>query len=113
MPKKYLKGGIVPGDGDPRHGTHNGYVNLKCRCQLCKTAWSAWYLEARERRHQRLLADPSLATHGKATTYSNWKCRCRPCTDAFSAASREQARRRRERKATPKLTATDWMKGSK
>ena len=25
---------------DPRHGTTNGYNNLRCRCQLCRTAWT-------------------------------------------------------------------------
>lgn len=24
---------------DPRHGTMNGYNNLKCRCLRCKEAW--------------------------------------------------------------------------
>lgn len=35
--------GIVEGDGDPRHGTHNGYGNLKCRCDACREANSEWY----------------------------------------------------------------------
>lgn len=29
---------ISPGDGDPRHGTDNGYVNLRCRCDSCRQA---------------------------------------------------------------------------
>jgi hypothetical protein len=29
---------ITKGDGDPRHGTHNGYVNLQCRCPDCTEA---------------------------------------------------------------------------
>lgn len=29
---------IYPGDGDPRHGTINGYQNLKCRCPDCSAA---------------------------------------------------------------------------
>lgn len=24
---------------DDRHGTVNGYQNLKCRCDLCRDAW--------------------------------------------------------------------------
>jgi hypothetical protein len=24
---------------DPRHGTPNGYGNLRCRCEPCRTAW--------------------------------------------------------------------------
>ena len=31
--------GIDPGDGDPRHGTANGYNNLLCRCDDCREAW--------------------------------------------------------------------------
>lgn len=29
---------ITEGDGDPRHGTSNGYSNLDCRCPLCTEA---------------------------------------------------------------------------
>lgn len=29
---------ITPGDGDPRHGTRNGYVNLGCRGADCTAA---------------------------------------------------------------------------
>ena len=29
---------IYPGDGDPRHGTLNGYNHLTCRCDDCRTA---------------------------------------------------------------------------
>jgi hypothetical protein len=31
---------IVSGDGDPRHGTMNGYHNLRCRCEICRAAWA-------------------------------------------------------------------------
>lgn len=27
---------IQPGDGDPRHGTTNGYTSLGCRCEYCR-----------------------------------------------------------------------------
>ena len=29
-------------EDDPRHGTANGYVNLKCRCDLCRAAWATY-----------------------------------------------------------------------
>jgi hypothetical protein len=29
------------GDGDPRHGTMNGYGNLRCRCNDCRAANTA------------------------------------------------------------------------
>jgi hypothetical protein len=31
---------ISPGDGDPAHGTPNGYSNLRCHCDECKRAWA-------------------------------------------------------------------------
>lgn len=37
MAKRYF---ITPGDGDPRHGTANGYNNLGCRCPECTEAWA-------------------------------------------------------------------------
>lgn len=33
---------LEPGDGDPRHGTANGYSNLKCRCKECRAAWATY-----------------------------------------------------------------------
>lgn len=45
---------IQPGDGDPRHGTANGYCNLKCgtqpdgprrACKPCKDAWADVHLK--------------------------------------------------------------------
>lgn len=33
---------ISPGDGDPRHGTHNGYQNLGCRGPDCTAAKMAY-----------------------------------------------------------------------
>lgn len=36
---------IVEGDGDHRHGTANGYNNLKCRCPECTSAWAMYHLQ--------------------------------------------------------------------
>jgi len=33
-----VKNRIKPGDGDPRHGTLNGYTNHACRCEDCTAA---------------------------------------------------------------------------
>jgi hypothetical protein len=33
-----MRSRIHPGDGDPRHGTVNGYTNLTCRCPDCRDA---------------------------------------------------------------------------
>jgi hypothetical protein len=35
---------IQPGDGDPRHGTVNGYGNLQCRCPDCTEAYRVRHL---------------------------------------------------------------------
>lgn len=86
---------LVPGDGDPRHGT-NGYTNLGCRCEVCRAANTANNLRTREDRKRRLEQDPSIRPHGVETTYLNYGCRCVPCTDAKRAAD---ARRAKERSA--------------
>ena len=45
---------------DPRHGTFNGYCNLKCRCAPCREAWRIYYTAYRR-------ADPErLARHAKS-----------------------------------------------
>ncbi len=47
MPRWYHLGvprsTISPGDGDPRHGTPNGYLNLSCKCADCKRAHSIYH----------------------------------------------------------------------
>ncbi len=84
--------------GDPRHGTANGYTNLRCRCPDCQAANAEKMQGERSGRTARLAADLDLAPHGEANTYSNWRCRCRPCTAAWSA---EAVARNRRRRATP------------
>lgn len=37
----HVRNGIEPGDGDPRHGSANGYNNLGCRCPDCRDANAA------------------------------------------------------------------------
>jgi hypothetical protein len=71
-----------PDDGDPRHGTLNGYTNLYCRCAACRAAWAKYYDETRENRSGRLWK--SDVEHGTASAYSNWRCRCRACTTAWA-----------------------------
>jgi hypothetical protein len=91
------KATLVPGDGDPRHGTLNGYGNLKCRCQPCRDANAIAFKEARAKRKQRLLDDPSLAPHGRESTYGNWGCRCDLCTAAWSNNCKDRTARRKKR----------------
>lgn len=74
---------------DPRHGTRNGYVNLACRCPLCRDAWSKVCAQLRIQRAQRLqeAAQPGIE-HGSISTYSNHSCRCQLCRDAWAYRAR-------------------------
>ena len=72
---------------DPRHGTANGYHNLKCRCQPCKTAHAASVREKREARRLRGLP-PGDPRHGKESTYTNWRCPCDLCRIAHTDYNR-------------------------
>lgn len=38
--------------GDPRHGTMNGYNNLRCRCDRCREAWAEWHWRNNYDRHR-------------------------------------------------------------
>lgn len=90
---------ITPGDGDARHGTTNGYSNLKCRCQDCRDAWASWYKAdryAREAQLSRAVPGRYQPEHGKASTYENWLCRCDPCRTAHSAKDRARYLKRKE-----------------
>jgi hypothetical protein len=51
-----VKNPIKPGDGDPRHGTLNGYTNHACRCDLCTTANTEAhreYMEGNKEQHRK------------------------------------------------------------
>lgn len=54
------------------HGTSNGYANFRCRCDLCKQAYSEW-------RKSRL--DSYSLKHGTVTAYK-YGCRCESCKEA-------------------------------
>jgi hypothetical protein len=79
---------MIPGDGDTRHGTVNGYTNLDCHCQPCKAAWAAKMKDRRLQRRAQGLA-PDDPRHGKYSTYSNWMCRCDACFRAWMERSRD------------------------
>lgn len=85
---------IAPGDGDPAHGTLNGYRNKDCRCKKCRAAQSARQRAYRAERKALGLSgtDPR---HGTLNAYVNFGCRCGACTDANATDSRERAKRKR------------------
>jgi hypothetical protein len=90
---------ILPGDGDPRHGTRNGYVNLGCRCDLCRAASSVSSLEYKHRTGRAVPMEQHLAAvraeaeardnHGTESRY-NLGCRCRACRNGAAAARRRR-----------------------
>lgn len=57
---------------DPRHGTYNGYSNLKCRCDRCREANTAYCRAARERAAASARC-PSC--NGSAGVYAGGECR--------------------------------------
>lgn len=105
--------GITPGDGDARHGTLNGYSNLRCRCEDCKRANNVNHTDYLNRhpeqrvkntarskaRYARLRAaqppkPPREPRHGTLAEYSYYRCRCEDCRTAATAARRASAARR-------------------
>ena len=76
---------------DPRHGTTNGYGNMKCRCSACRAAWAASIYKRKSVRPPLLEGDPR---HGTTNGYDNWSCRCSACRLAHTTY--ETARRKRK-----------------
>lgn len=78
---------------DPRHGTANGYGNLRCRCDRCREANRV----AQAEYMKRVRAEGRIpGKHGTNTAYARG-CRCDLCREAHSRQSREYDRRRRLR----------------
>lgn len=83
---------ITPGDGDPRHGTVNGYNNLHCRCTDCRVAAAGYYWERVVRSGTLPPDDPR---HGTSNAYHYWRCSCAVCRAAHAAYQRDSVRRRK------------------
>lgn len=82
--------------GDPRHGTANGYNNLKCRCGRCRAAWAAKWGDY----YRRVLATPRPELpHGTESRYIHRGCRCDACKHAARNARWE--RRHATRASSP------------
>lgn len=78
----------VFGPGDPRHGTVNGYKNLRCRCPECRAANTENGRRLTAQRKARPLAE---YLHGTRSGYQNHGCRCTRCKEAASTATRKPA----------------------
>ncbi len=81
--------------GDARHGTANGYHNLRCRCDACRKAWAT---HIAKRKAERPPLPPGDARHGTVNGYLNLKCRCDACRKAWATCI---AKRRAERPPLP------------
>jgi hypothetical protein len=75
---------VQPGDGDSRHGSYSTYVNHRCRCELCRRAWTE-YCQRRKGERELKSDDPR---HGNYATYINYSCRCELCRSANTARAR-------------------------
>lgn len=83
---------LLPPD-DPRHGTSNGYGNLRCRCEACRRGNRLQHAEYMSR--VRASGQPR-GEHGGRVAYDSG-CRCDVCRDAHNERSREYYARRRAR----------------
>lgn len=75
---------------DPRHGTDNGYSNLHCRCQSCRTANA---IKQRDDRARRATVKVPDHVHGTPNGYGNWRCRCDECRRAWRLDTQVQRHR--------------------
>lgn len=70
------------------HGHYSRYTNYKCRCLLCRAAWTNYCRERRQQRERDLATGRITREHGVYTTYANYGCRCAPCR--YAAARQRQ-----------------------
>lgn len=69
-------------EDDYRHGTTNGYGNLKCRCDRCSAAQAKFYQLEKAKKHA--LRESGLmpeAAHGRPVGYQVYGCECEPCLE--------------------------------
>ncbi len=59
------------------------YLNLKCRCPVCRKANNVKHALGRDRRQAALTANSSVAPHGTVSTYVNYRCRCYECRESW------------------------------
>ena len=89
-------------DDDPRHGSVNGYNNLKCRCDECRAANAAYRLDWLRRRGHNPIDDDD-PRHGTIGGYTNYSCRCDKCRAANNAQQANYMRRHPEQREKHRL----------
>lgn len=102
---------------DPRHGTANGYRNLKCRCDECRHAWRDYertpQAMRRKERYRRVTLGQRPArhgrTHGLRSTYV-WGCRCDWCREAERTYRRQYRTNLRGSASGPQGSARNMVK---
>ena len=82
---------------DPRHGSLNGYTNLRCRCDECRAANTAYQLGWSRRMGYKPLA-VDAPQHGTLGGYTNYSCRCDECRAANNAQQIDYMRRHPEQR---------------
>lgn len=95
------KARIREGDGDPRHGTYNGYNNLKCRGECCRSAARRHSGDVPLKIHlARVHAAAQVVNHGTSWAYEGKGCRCPDCREARRRRGQQQRDAKRYRDMT-------------
>lgn len=71
------------------HGSPTYYINKKCRCELCRSAWNKYCNDKKLKRVGQPL--PAHKEHGRESSY-HWGCRCELCTAAHAKFKRRNQR---------------------
>lgn len=82
---------IYPGDGDPRHGTVNGYCNLKCKCDECKAAWAESHRDYMNASEERKEAHRERARLAYAALEVAVKVKCPICKQAIGKPCKSES----------------------
>lgn len=93
---------------DPRHGTQNGYANLRCRCGRCRVANTSYCRELKRVRAGRAIPK---GLHGSVNAYTNYSCRCRECRDAYNKSRRTGDPRQRHTRELVDKMYEDYASG--
>lgn len=77
----------------PEHGTSGAYIDGRCRCADCRSAWRIYMRNWRDKAAARVQRGELVIPHGTAGGYTNYRCRCDKCCDAARAYELSRPRR--------------------